>query len=274
MKTKISFHDHCIMSNFLSKTRYHIAFEIFKNGGSKMETNKRMMQMFLFGGTIGWSRTPMFHIGRSEKNHMLPRPVVSCRPGNYGYLLTHSDNWLQKLTNTVQDLTIDFLTKDDSKKSKEVLDLTRKCKQIVPSCLRICNSFFTAMIVVGDFSGGGQIPLHKDNDDHINAIVSIGDNKIKGGRTIYYSGVKMKDLGKKERAVHFEHGRVQIGYFDDIIHGAKKWTDGNRCIINFCMKKKILNHFLQFGDKYYSQFMNAGYPRGLFVSKDSEDTSV
>ena len=32
-----------------------------------METNKRMMQMFLFGGTIGWSRTPMFHIGRSEK---------------------------------------------------------------------------------------------------------------------------------------------------------------------------------------------------------------
>ena len=67
MKTKISFHDHCIMSNFLSKTRYHIAFEIFKKGGSKMETNKRMMQMFLFGGTIGWSRTPMFHIGMSEK---------------------------------------------------------------------------------------------------------------------------------------------------------------------------------------------------------------
>ena len=54
------------------------------------------------------------------------------------------------------------------------------------------------MIVVSDFSGGGQIPLHKDNDNHINAIVSIGDNDIKGGKTIYYSGVKMKDVGEKK----------------------------------------------------------------------------
>ena len=42
----------------------------------------------------------------------------------------------------------------------------------------------------------------------------------------------------------------------------------------YLYEEKNLNHFLQFGDKYYSQFMNAGYPRGLFVSKDSEDTSV
>ena len=76
------------------------------------------------------------------------------------------------------------------------------------------------------------------------------------------------------REVHFDHGCVHIGYFDDIIHGAKKWTNGNRYIINFCMKEKILNTFLQFGDKYYSQFVKAGYPRGLFVSKDSEDTSI
>ena len=75
MKTKINFHDHCIMSIFLSKTPYHIAFEIFKKGGSKMETNKQMMQMFLFGGTIGWSRTPMFHIGRSEKKSHV---ITSC----------------------------------------------------------------------------------------------------------------------------------------------------------------------------------------------------
>ena len=53
------------------------------------------------------------------------------------------------------------------------------------------------MIVVGDFSGEGEIPLHKDNNDHINAIFSVGDNNIKGGRIIYYSGVKMKDIVKK-----------------------------------------------------------------------------
>ena len=66
--------------------------------------------MFLFDGTIGWSRTPL------KKKNLLPCPVVSCCPGNYGYLLTHSDNWLQKFTNTVEYLTIDFITKDDSKK--------------------------------------------------------------------------------------------------------------------------------------------------------------
>ena len=45
------------------------------------------------------------------------------------------------------------------------------------------------IIVVGDFSGNGETPLHKDNDNHINAIVSVGENKIKGGMTVYYSGV-------------------------------------------------------------------------------------
>ena len=267
MKTKLDFPNSSIISNFLSKKRYRVAFEIFQNSGTKMQTKKRRTQMYLFGGTIGWSRTPMFKICNSEKRHMLPRPVVACRPGNYGYLLTHSDNWLKKLTIIIQDLTIDFLKKDSSEKSKEVLVLTKKCKEIVPSCLRICDSFFTAMIVVGDFSGEGEIPLHKDNDDHINAIVSIGDNNIDGGKTIYYSGLKMEDVGEKQRAVHFHHGRVQIGYFDDIIHGAEKWTNGNRCIINFCMKKKILNHFLKFGNKYYEQFVKAGYPHGLLYQK-------
>ena len=108
MKTKVDFPDHCIMSIFLSRTRYHVAFEIFQKSGTKMESKKRKTQMFLFGGTIGWSRTPMFKIGRSDKNHMLPRPVVSCCPGNYGCILTHSDNWLKQLTNIIQDLTIDF----------------------------------------------------------------------------------------------------------------------------------------------------------------------
>ena len=67
---------------------------------------------------------------------------------------------------------------------------------------------------------------------------------------------------------------MQIGYFDDIIHGAEKWTNCNQCIIIFCMNKNILNHFLQFCDKYYSQFVKAGYPCGFFVSTDSEHTSI
>ena len=53
------------------------------------------------------------------------------------------------------------------------------------------------MIVVGYFSGNGEIPLHKDNDDHINAIASIGNNMIEGGKYIYYLEVNMKYEGKE-----------------------------------------------------------------------------
>ena len=70
-----------------------------------------------------------------------------------------------------------------------------------------------------------------------------------------------------KQSVRFKHGCVQIGYVDDIIHGVGKWVNINQCIINFCMEKKILNHFLQYGDKYYSRFVDAGYSRGLFIQR-------
>ena len=77
--------------------------------------------------------------------------------------------------------------------------MTETYKNITPSCLRICDSFFTMMIVVGDFSGTGEILLHKDNDDHINAIVYVGENKIIGGMTVYYSGINAKNVGEKKQ---------------------------------------------------------------------------
>lgn len=52
------------------------------------------------------------------------------------------------------------------------------------------------MIVVGNFSGFGEISFHKDNDDYINAIVSIGGSDVIGGNTVYYSGINMKNIGK------------------------------------------------------------------------------
>ena len=59
--------------------------------------------------------------------------------------------------------------------------------------------------------------------------------------TVYYSGINTKNVGEKRQSVCFKHGHVQIGYFDDIAHGAEKWDNGKRCVINYCMKNKILN---------------------------------
>ena len=84
---------------------------------------------------------------------------------------------------------------DSSKRSADILQLRDKFKNIMPRCLRICDTFFTMMIVVGGFSGTKEIPLHKDNDDHINTIVSIGNNVTEGGMTVYYSGVNIKHVG-------------------------------------------------------------------------------
>ena len=53
------------------------------------------------------------------------------------------------------------------------------------------------MIVVGDFSGGGHIRHQKDKHNQINAIVSIADNNIKGGRFLYLYGVQMIEVSKK-----------------------------------------------------------------------------
>ena len=89
------------------------------------------------------------------------------------------------------------------------------------------------MIVVGDFSGTREIPLRKDHDDHINVIVSIGDYVIEGGMNVYYLGVNMKHVGEKKQSLRFKHGCVQIGYFDNIFHGAEKWDNGNQCVINY-----------------------------------------
>ena len=61
------------------------------------------------------------------------------------------------------------------------------CKNSVPASLRICNTFFTQMIIVGCFkSEGGFIPLHLDNDDHVTSLLSLGqDVEESGGRTYY-----------------------------------------------------------------------------------------
>ena len=68
------------------------------------------------------------------------------------------------------------------------------------------------------------------------------------------------------RRISFCHGNVQIGIYDDVLHGAFPWTSGLRGVINFSLQKKILRHFYTHGNKYYQQYVDAGYPSGDFVA--------
>ena len=256
-----------IFKYVLSSNNYEDTYKILKKGGNGMKTKKRNLHMYQYGGTIGPAHFPLFMKSASTKNHMLPRPVVSCRPGNYGHSLLNSQEWLRRLSFTVERYNLEFLENLNSKKSRDILMLAKKCKSIVPKCLRICDTFFTSMIVVGNFKGSGVIPLHKDTDDYITALVSIGDSEIVGGNTTYYSGKDINMCGKKIYTIPFKHGRIQIGFFDEIIHGADQWKNGNRGVIDFSMKKKLLNHFQEYGMYYYSQYIADGYPSGHFMAK-------
>ena len=110
-----------------------------------------------------------------------------------------------------------------------------------------------------------NIPIHIDSDDYVNAILTLGDISEKDGNTVYYNGTHKKNVGKECLSVPFLHGRLQIGFFDKIFHGVKPWT-GDRVTISFSLQKKIFNHFVNYGSKYYDQYVDKGYPSKNFIA--------
>ena len=86
-------------------------------------------------------------------------------------------------------------------------------KKILTS-LRICNIFFTQMVFVGGLDDIGVIGNHIDQEDLISFILTLGDNNITGGSTQYF------DIhGSLQKEIVFQHGNLQIGNYDNILHG-------------------------------------------------------
>ena len=86
--------------------------------------------MYQFGGTIGWSQTPFYMRYNCNLNHMLPRPVVSCRPGNFGHLLFNKDNWLRYISQIVEIRTFNFLKDENTSTSRYIFKIIDVCKNI------------------------------------------------------------------------------------------------------------------------------------------------
>ena len=235
-------------------------------GGNRIITRVRNLTMYQYGSTIGPSRFPKFVNPLTHGQSMLPRPVVKSRPNNLGHTIMKNCQWLRFISKVVEMLTIKHLFLDKSEKSLFVRNKVRAAKKLIPPCLRICNTFFTQMIMVGSPNeNSGQIPAHLDNDDHITALVSIGDNEMYGGSTCYYEGQSLKEC-KKRHEIKFRNLNVQIGYFDSVIHGSLSWNNNLRGVISFSLQKKVLHHFEQFGNHFYQQYINDLYPSGEFLA--------
>ena len=57
---------------------------------------------------------------------------------------------------------------------------------------------------------------------------------------------------------------MQIGYYDEVIHGTIEWFKGKRFVMNLSLQKKILTHFQTYGSEIYKHYVNSGYPSGPF----------
>ena len=231
--------------------------------GVYWKTKKRKVGMYLYGSTITATRYPKFiHDG---KEYVLPRPYQNCKPSSSSSL--RNDHILQKLTKEIERIVIHFLQVHslDGKLSKLSLFHVSRSRKKIPNNLRIFGTFFTHCTVIGTFEEiDGEIPPHFDEKDLISVVFHCG-HVHNGGSTLYYNGISKNNIGEIVYSIPFQHGRIQIGFFQNVIHSVQKWK-GTRCLINFNLKAKVLQHFEKYGMQYYSKFMKSGYPSGTFVS--------
>ena len=132
---------------------------------------------------------------------------------------------------------------------KSLLSRLQKCKDIVPDKLRIANTIFTAVALIGSpVEKKKHNHPHKDINDIVSIFITFGD-RVTGGSTNYYDGDK-PSAAKVTNVVQFEHGQFQIGPFNDVLHEGQKWT-GNRMVISFFLSRTVLKHFEENGKTIY-----------------------
>ena len=118
--------------------------------------------------------------------------------------------WINCISKLVEDETIKHLRMNQSETSLFILKRIRSSQKNIPSCLRICNTFFTQMIVVGGLTSTyGDIPIHLDKDDCITALVSMGTDNVISGDTNYYEKID-KERFILVRSIKFKNLNIQI----------------------------------------------------------------
>ena len=116
---------------------------------------------------------------------MLPTPVVLSLPGRLGYQMMGNNIWLKELCQDISQLCLNHLQHNNNEYSKHIMMLLEVAKQKIPTSLRIRNTFFTQMVIVGGLDDY-VIGNHIDQEDLISCILNIGDNNIQGGKTKYF----------------------------------------------------------------------------------------
>ena len=131
----------------------------------------------------------------------------------------------------------------------------------VPPCLRICSTFITQMGFVGGTGDSGEIPKHKDKQDLRSAIITLGDESIVGGHKMYFNDLICRKSSNITHTTYFQHGQVQIGFFNDVYHAATPLTNISRITINLNLKVNVQKNFITRGHDKYETYKNTGYEK-------------
>ena len=236
------------LPSFLSEDNFHkIYLDLFNSGYQKKNQNKveesqRRDQMSLYGSTIMASNQKYLFENPKKKNNNgkttrspLPRLNFATRLGGTGA-------WLLKI-----EWFIDFVHKMEElvmKHNPQLNSTLEEAKQIIPQELRLCDTCFTGLAIVGKLASGKNLP-HKDTRDVTSIIISFGNKDVLGGNTLYFN--EKNDIVASTK---FKHGRFQTGDFHDVQHSGDDWT-GRRGIFSFYLNKGIFKHFKEHGDAPY-----------------------
>ena len=204
---------------YFNPTSFKYIFEKMRKLGYKIQTKKWYVPMSCFGSTFGTTNYPNMFINNKFQN--IPRPYSTYRPNTEGYLFIHK-KWFSQFiqhieAKVIQYLMLHIIGKDT--KTNTLNDIIFS-KTYIPKDCRICNSFFTHMIVVGDIAQyGSHVNPHFDSGDTIAALFHVVDNTAKGRSINFNDGLDRKNKEEIYTSIPYEHGRITIGFSNNVIHG-------------------------------------------------------
>ena len=79
--------------------------------------------------------------------------------------------------------------------------------------------------------------MHLDDNDYDTSFLSFGTDSIVGGETLYYNGTSEDAIGSQILSVPYQHGRLQIVFYDKRYNGTNHWINGKRGVINLSIKR-------------------------------------
>ena len=74
---------------------------------------------------------------------------------------------------------------------------------------------------------------HKDSNNILSVIIILGTD-VHGGRTVFYYGEKMNDIGKRAHVLKHSHGRCVVGAFDKSLLEGSIWN-GHRAVLSLIL---------------------------------------